>query len=117
MQRILLLLFFVISIIAAKAQTIEGNNDCTYSKEVIIPFNYSESGVPVKTKHHLNQTVFYGYRDQFSYWYKIIVKENDTLKFKVSAINDSDEYAVYVYQYNEKDFCEKVYYRKIKAVK
>ena len=117
MQRVLLLLYFVFGIVIVKAQTIEGNNDCTYSKEIIIPFNYSEAGVPTKTKHHLNQTVFYGYRDQFSYWYKVIVKENATLKFKVSAINDSDEYVVYVYQYNEKDFCEKVYYKKLKSVK
>jgi outer membrane protein OmpA-like peptidoglycan-associated protein len=116
MQRILFLLFFVVGIVTSRAQTIEGNNDCTYSKEIIIPFNYSDNGT-TKIKHHLNQTVFYGYRDQFSYWYKIVVKENATLKFKISAINDSDEYAVYVYQYNEKDFCEKVYYKKLKSVK
>lgn len=115
MQRILLLIGFIICAITSNAQTIEGDNDCTYSKEIIVPFNYASKG-ETAPKHHLNQTVFYSYRDQFSYWYKIIVKENTTLKFKVNAINDSDEYAVYVYQYNEKDFCNKVYYNKLKAV-
>ncbi len=108
---ILLLTSYVCS-----AQIIEGNNDCTYAKEIIIPFNYSENGT-AKTKHNLNQTVFYNYRDQFSYWYKIIVKDNATLKFKVKPVNDSDEYAVYVYQYNAADFCDKIYNQKIKPVK
>jgi outer membrane protein OmpA-like peptidoglycan-associated protein len=116
MQRILLLWCFIIGVVVVKAQTIEGNNDCTYGKEIIIPFNYSDNGA-TKTKHHLNQTVFYNYRDQFSYWYKIIAKENTTLKFKINPINDSDEYAVYVYQYNSTDFCEKIYYKKLKSVK
>jgi len=116
MRWIFIVSVFVLSIMAAKAQTIEGNNDCTYSKEIIVPFNYTPDGLS-KNKPQLNQTVFYSYRDQFSYWYKIIAKENATLRFKVSAINDSDEYAVYVYQYNEKDFCDKVYYHKIKAVR
>jgi outer membrane protein OmpA-like peptidoglycan-associated protein len=98
------------------AQTHEGNNDCTYGKEIIIPFNYTENGA-VKTKHNLNQTMFYNYRDQFSFWYKIVVKDNATLSFKIKPINDSDEYAVYVYQYNEKDFCDKVYYQKVRSVK
>ncbi|HKC68886.1 MAG TPA: OmpA family protein [Bacteroidia bacterium] len=116
MYRILLLVCFIICAIPTQAQTIEGNNDCTYSKEIVVPFNQTSNGANT-TKHHLNQTVFYSYRDQFSYWYKIIVKENGTLKFKISPINDSDEYAVYVYQYNEKDFCNKVYYNKLKSVK
>ena len=45
------------------------------------------------------------------------MKENATLRFKASPINDSDEYVVYVYQCNEKDFCDKVYFQKIKPVK
>ncbi len=117
MRRILFLLIFVFSACFLEAQTIEGTNDCTYSKEIVIPFNYSSSNAALKTKHHLNQTVFYSYRDQFSYWYKIVVKENANLRFKVSAINDSDEYAVYVYQYNLPDFCDKVYYKKVKPAK
>ncbi len=116
MRWIFILSVIILSAINSKAQTVEGNNDCTYSKEIIIPFNYTVVGVS-KTKPQLNQTVFYSYRDQFSYWYKVIVKADAKLRFKVSPINDSDEYVVYVYQYNEKDFCDKVYYHKIKAVK
>ncbi len=116
MKRLLVFGFLVVGLFGVKAQTIEGNNDCTYSKEIIIPFRWSPEGT-VKTKPPLNQTVFYSYRDQFSYWYKVIVKEDALLRFKVSAINDSDEYAVYVYQYNESDFCDKVFYRKIKSAK
>ncbi len=115
-MRFLFFIFLAISIYTTHAQANEGTNDCTYAKEIIIPFNYSESGKPT-TKHNLNQTVFYNYRDQFSFWYKIVVKDNAMLKFKVKPVNDSDEYAVYVYQYNEKDFCDKIYKQKIRPAK
>ena len=88
--------------------------DCNYSKEIIVPFNYSENAIP--NKPQLNQVAFYSYRDQFTYWYKVVAKSNETLNFKVSAINDSDSYAVYVYQYNNGDFCSKLYNQKIKPI-
>lgn len=94
----------------------EFRNECTYSKEIIVPFNWSESGLATE-KPMLNQTVFYNYREQFSYWYKILAKESGTLSFYVKPINDSDEYVVYVYQYNESDFCEKVYDLRIRELK
>jgi outer membrane protein OmpA-like peptidoglycan-associated protein len=88
--------------------------DCTYSKEITIPFNYSETQSLVKPQ--LNQVVFYSYRDQFTYWYKITSKTDDKLNFKVSAINDSDSYVIFVYQYNNSDFCSKLYTQKIKPI-
>jgi outer membrane protein OmpA-like peptidoglycan-associated protein len=88
--------------------------DCNYSKEIIIPFNYSEA--PENNKPLLDQTVFYSYRDQFTYWYRIIAKKNETLYYKVSALNDSDSYTVYTYQYNNPDFCNKLYFQKIKPL-
>lgn len=88
--------------------------DCTYSKEITVPFNYSETQSLVKPQ--LNQVVFYSYRDQFTYWYKISCKTDDKLNFKVSAINDSDSYVIFVYQYNNSDFCSKLYTQKIKPI-
>jgi len=102
--------------LACFAQTGEGRNDCTFAKEVVVPFTYSSNGAPVE-KPVLNQTVFYNYREQFSYWYKIAVKENSKVSFQVKAINDSDEYVIYVYQYNMPDFCEKVFDQKIRELK
>lgn len=95
--------------------SISDNFDCTFSKEIVIPYHLSSDNKV--SKPVLNQTVFYSYRDQFTYWYKIIVKENTELSFKVSAINDSDSYSSYVFLYNENDFCNKVYYQKIKPLK
>jgi len=88
--------------------------DCTYSKEIIIPFNYSETHADVKPQ--LNQVVFYSYRDQFTYWYKITAKSNNKLSLNISAINDSDSYVVYCYQYNNADFCTKLYNQKLKPI-
>lgn len=88
--------------------------DCNYSKEIIIPFDYQESQTRVSPP--LSQVVFYSYRDQFTYWYKIIAKQNDTLRFKISTLNDSDAFSVFIYQYNNADFCNKLYQQKIKAL-
>jgi outer membrane protein OmpA-like peptidoglycan-associated protein len=88
--------------------------DCTYSKEIIIPFNYSETHIDVKPQ--LNQVVFYSYRDQFTYWYKITAKSNNKLSLNITAINDSDSYVVYCYQYNNADFCTKLYNQKLKPI-
>lgn len=88
--------------------------DCIYSKEITLPFNYSESKSIVKPQ--LNQVVFYSYRDQFTYWYKITSKIDDKINFKVSAINDSDSYVIFVYQYNSHDFCSQLYAQKIKPI-
>ncbi|MDX2173166.1 MAG: OmpA family protein [Bacteroidota bacterium] len=88
--------------------------DCNYSKEIIVPYNYSEGSV--NNKPLLNQTVFYSYRDQFTYWYRIIAKKNETLTYAVTSLNDSDSYSVYTYQYNNLDFCNKLYYQKIKPL-
>lgn len=104
-------LFLVFSL---RSQNPEGPSDCTYSKEIIIPFNYQ---LQLDQKPLLNQTVFYTHRDQFSYWYKIIVKEESVISFEAKPINDSDGYAIYVYQYNHPDFCDKLYYQKMKPMK
>lgn len=88
--------------------------DCTYSKEITIPFNYSETQAEIKPQ--LNQVVFYSYRDQFTYWYKITAKSNNKLSLNISAINDSDSYVVYCYQYNNADFCTKLYNQKLKPI-
>lgn len=116
-KRVFVLIFLILSTLTIYGQPGEGRNDCSYAKEIIIPFNYSDNPAGVTTKPILSQTVFYTYRDQFSYWYKIIVKENAVLNFKVAPLNDSDTYAIFVYQYNQPDFCNKLYYGKITNVK
>lgn len=92
-----------------------GMFDCTYSKEIIVPYGYS-ADTSVKVKPLLEQKVFYSFRDQFTFWYKVVVKEDRLLNFKIKALNDSDAYTVYVYNYNGNGFCDKVYYKKIVPV-
>lgn len=88
--------------------------DCNYCKGITIPFNYSETNAAIKPK--LNQAVFYSFRDQFTYWYKVTAKSDGKLNIKITAINDSDSYVVYMYQYNETDFCNKLYQKKLKPI-
>ena len=112
-----LVFFFCLINISIYSQPGEYGYDCTAFKEIIVPFNSSTVNNNLNNKHSLNQTVFYSFRDQYTFWYKIIAKEEALLSFKIDPINDSDTYVVYVYQYNEKDFCNKVYTKKIVPVK
>jgi len=89
--------------------------DCTYSKEITVPFDFSATDSIIHPQ--LNQVVFYSYRDQFTYWYKITAKANEKLIYSVNPINDSDSYVVYIYQYNSADFCKKLYSGKLKPIK
>lgn len=109
-------LVFCLSVSFAKAQLpLSETYDCDFYKEIYIPLSYSEK--PTGVKPMLNQNVFYSYRDQFTYWYKVVAKESASVHFKVSRINDSDSYSVFVYQYNGDDFCKQVYHQKAKPVK
>ena len=105
--------YFFISICYAQMGELE-RFDCTFSKEITVPFDFYETNTIIKPQ--LNQIVFYSHRDQFTYWYKITAKANEKLFFKVSTINDSDAYVVYVYQYNNPDFCNKLYSQKLKPI-
>ncbi|MBI3518984.1 MAG: OmpA family protein [Bacteroidetes bacterium] len=116
MKVVLRLLFFGLSFNTALAQLPTYQNyDCDFYKELLIPLSHTEK--TGETKQALNQSVFYGYRDQFTYWYRILVKENMPVTFKVNPINDSDSYSVFVYQYNTTDFCKRVYDQKVKPVR
>lgn len=112
MKKLLSLLFALNGLSPVWAQVIEGYNDCHYAKEVFLPFG----------RHHklnglLHQNLVYNNHEQFSFWYKLVVTENEKIRFRVAAISDSDEYEVYVYKYNKKDFCDKAYFNLVKPVK
>lgn len=115
MKRFQLFAFLLTAALAQAQIPLSETYDCDFYKEIVIPLTYSEK--PTEPKPMLNQTVFYSYRDQFTYWYKVVVKDNATVHFKVSPINDSDSYSVFVYQYNANDFCKQVYHQKAKPVK
>jgi outer membrane protein OmpA-like peptidoglycan-associated protein len=105
--------YFFISIYYAQIGELD-RFDCNYSKEITIPFDFSETNSIIHPQ--LNQVVFYSYRDQFTYWYKITAKSNEKLIYSVTTINDSDSYVVYLYQYNSADFCKKLYSRNLKPI-
>lgn len=83
--------------------------DCNYAKPIALPLNGEKTLM-------LNQTVFYTYRDQFTYWYKMTTQKTQSVWFSVSTINDSDAYVIYVYEYSGTDFCNKLYHQNIKPI-
>ena len=93
------------------------NFECGHSKLIQVPFN-EKAGVEKKEDHiSINQSVFYTHTDQFSYWYKVVVKEEQIISFSVNPINSNDSYSLYVYKYKQDDFCDKVFNQKIKPLK
>jgi outer membrane protein OmpA-like peptidoglycan-associated protein len=115
LKRVLVLAFLLCSAFAKAQLPLSETYNCDFYKEIVTPLGYSEK--PGDLKPMLNQTVFYSYRDQFTYWYKVVAKENADVHFRISPLNDSDSYSVFVYQYNGADFCKRVYHQTAKPVK
>lgn len=104
----------------SKAQNVVNeysNFECSQSKLISVPFPETKNSLPNKAPVSLTKTVFYEHRDQFSYWYKVVMNEDKLIDCKISAINKGDSYVLYVYKYDKEDFCNKVFYGKIKPMK
>lgn len=86
--------------------------ECSQSKLLTIPFSET-----AQTPSTINQIVFYEHRDQFSYWYKVVVTDDRLIECKISPINPIDSYVLYIYKYSKDDFCNKVFYGKMKPLK
>src|ERR1035437_9951181 len=71
------------------------NFDCSKAKQITIPFSTTNNSFAVKNATTKNQIVFYEYRDQFSYWYKLICTEDRLVGCKITPINKNDSYALY----------------------
>lgn len=91
--------------------------ECSHSKLITIPFTTNNNSGENKTPITVKQTVFYEHRDQFSYWYKVLINTDGIITCKISPINEKDSYVVYIYKYNKDDFCNKVFYGKIEPLK
>ena len=86
--------------------------ECSQSKTLTVPFPETAGSSKV-----FNQIVFYEHRDQFSYWYKLVVTEDRLIECKIDPINPNDSYVLYIYKYAKDDFCNKVFYGKMKPLK
>lgn len=91
--------------------------ECSQSKSLTIPFPETAKVLNGKTPTVINQIVFYEHRDQFSYWYKMVVTDDRLIECRIKAINPIDSYVLYVYKYSKDDFCNKVFYGKMKPLK
>lgn len=116
---ILFTLFVVLSqnIIAQNINSEFSDFDCSKAKQINIPFATTINSFAIKNASAKNQIVFYEHRDQFSYWYKIICTEDRVLDCKITPINSKDSYVLYVYKNDKNDFCNNVFYGKIKPLK
>ena len=115
-----LLIPFLCVCILTNAQNVineYSNFECSHSKLINVPFNKFDKTIEINSPQKVNQTVFYENRDQFSFWYKVVVNENGILSCKINPINEKDKYVLYIYQYSKEDFCNKVFYGKIDPIK
>ena len=86
------------------AQTNEQHPDCLTPTTIILPF-----------ENALNQwqeeTIYYTPDDKYTYWYKIVAAQSDTLYYQLESINEEDEYNVILFQYKGNSFCNDVVYK------
>src|SRR4051812_11471930 len=112
----LFIIFFSFISVLSNAQNVVNeysNFECSHSKLITLPLTAPSAKKPIV----INQIVFYEHRDQFSYWYKVVVNEDGLIDCKISPINNNDNYVLYVYKYKKEDFCNKVFYGKIDPLK
>lgn len=114
-----LLLFALTSSIGSAQNVINeySNFECSQAKQLKVPFPESANVINGKSLNAINQIVFYEHRNQFSYWYKLTATEDRIIRCKINPINTNDSYVLYVYRYKKDDFCNKVFYGKMKPLK
>lgn len=103
----LILLFF--GTVKSKAQNFINENS-VFECDKAFPISF-----PLQIKN--DQTVFYQYEEQFSFWYKFESRQEEIINFQLSSIDDNDRYTVFVYEYSGDDFCYAVFNQKIKPLK
>tara|TARA_R110001592_G_scaffold36893_2_gene123620 strand:+ start:11242 stop:12471 length:1230 start_codon:yes stop_codon:yes gene_type:complete len=107
MIRLILLFSFIglnYSLFAQNTVNEYSQFECSHSKLVKFPVTDT-------------QTTFYEHRDQFSFWYRVEAVTDGLIKCNIAPLTYDDEYTLFVYQYNKLDFCNKVFYNKIKPLK
>ncbi|PCI94493.1 MAG: hypothetical protein COB15_13940 [Flavobacteriales bacterium] len=74
-----------------------------------------EITLPLTIKN--NQTVFYQYEEQFSFWYKFSSLNDEVVHFEISPLDSNSRYNVFVYENDGGSLCHKVFNGKIKPLK
>ncbi len=113
----ILLIFLSQISIAQNINSEYSNFDCSKAKQIDIPFPSTTNSFAIKNATLKNQIIFYEHRDQFSFWYKIICTEDKLIDCKITPINSKDSYVLYIYKNNDANFCNNVFYGKIKPLK
>jgi outer membrane protein OmpA-like peptidoglycan-associated protein len=62
----------------------------------------------VLVKERKVNALYYMYQDKYTFWYKLVAKQNVQIDFIVSPSNRTDRYQVVVYRHSGPDFCDKL---------
>lgn len=105
----ILLILLVLGAFNSKAQNFINENS-VFECDKAFPISF-----PLQIKN--DQTVFYQYEEQFSFWYKFESQQEEAINFQLSSIDNNDRYTVFVYEYSGDNFCHAVFNQKIKPLK
>jgi outer membrane protein OmpA-like peptidoglycan-associated protein len=78
--------------------------DCLTPTTIIVPFDNS-------LNQWQEETIYYTPDDKYTYWYKIIAAQTDTLYYQLESINEEDEYNIILFKYKGNSFCNDVVYK------
>lgn len=107
MRLLLLTTFLVLLGVGVNAQ--DTGEPCFTAQEIDIPLDkqsFSLNNETFKRDDLDINLVYYQAEDDFTFWYKLNVKEDATLTFRLAATNDVDDYDFLIYQYNGGNFCD-----------
>lgn len=109
--------FLAFLIMAGQTVFSQSDAPCGQSHYIEIPFVKDTGTYRRAAFQNIVQKTTYQKKDAYSFWYKMVVKEETFINCQIKPIQNDDEYAVYIYRYKEDDFCDKVFNDKIKPVK
>ncbi len=84
----------------------ENYPNCTHPKKIEIPFESSTIETSI-------EEIYYQPEDDYTYWYQISVQSDCILKYKMSLINEDDDYEFLIYNYQGNNFCNSIINKKI----
>ncbi len=113
MKHFLFIVFFqlcsTVGLLHAQNQAANTHSDCLTPTTVIVPFD--------NVLNRFNEeAIYYTPDDKYTYWYKIIAAQSDTLYYELQSINEEDEYNAILFKYKGNSFCNDVVYKNTKPV-
>ncbi|MDG1476891.1 MAG: OmpA family protein [Vicingaceae bacterium] len=105
MRSLFILLCLIVAGKLLSAQ--ESYPNCTNPKKIKIPL--------VSNNDDVDQ-IYYQEADEYTYWYQLLAEDDCILTYKITSIEETDDYELLIYKHQEKSFCNALIKNSVKPI-